>query len=118
MCFSYLNEHLAQEGHDKGGVHAAEAPDGADGQLSDLKHLVVQRHKQRLQVLGLGQVSVKAFIKRCQHAVSNVWIYRRSQMLKLCHYSCNIHHYSHHSYQQLCLLSSSFSSPVMLYLGQ
>ncbi|TNN42340.1 hypothetical protein EYF80_047481 [Liparis tanakae] len=52
---SYLDEHLAEEGHDEGGVHAAEAPDGADGQLSDLEHLVVQRHEQRLQVLRLGQ---------------------------------------------------------------
>lgn len=54
MSHLHLNEHLAQEGHDKRRVHAAEPSDGADGQLSDLKHLVVQRHKQRLQVLSLG----------------------------------------------------------------
>lgn len=59
----YLNEHLAQEGHDKGGVHATEASDRTDGQLPDLKHFIVQRHKQRLQVLGLGEVSVEALVE-------------------------------------------------------
>lgn len=78
LCLSYLDEHLAQEGHDKGRVHAAEASDCADGQLSDLKHLIVQSNKQRLQVLSLGEVGVETLIKRCQHTVSNVWICKRT----------------------------------------
>lgn len=69
-----LNKHLAQEGHDKGRVHAAESSDGADGQLSDLKHLVIQRHEQRLQVLGLGQVGVETLVEGGQDAVANVRI--------------------------------------------
>lgn len=68
----YLNKHLAQEGHDKRRVHAAESANGADGQLSDLKHLVVKRHKQRLQVLGLGEVGVETLIEGGQDAVANV----------------------------------------------
>lgn len=41
----YLDEHLAQERHDEGRVHAAEPAHRADSQLPDLKHLVVQSHK-------------------------------------------------------------------------
>jgi len=74
---AHLDQHLAQEGHDEGGVHAAEASDGADGQLPDLKHLVVQRHEQRLQVLRLRQVGVEALIQRRQHAVADVRVCQR-----------------------------------------
>lgn len=73
---TYLNKHLAQEGHDKRWVHAAESSDGADGQLSDLKHLVVKGHEQRLQVLGLGEVGVETLVQGGQDAVANVWICR------------------------------------------
>ena len=59
----HLDEHLAQEGHDKGWVHAAEPAHSADGQLPDLKHLVIQSHEQGLQVLRLGQVCIKALIQ-------------------------------------------------------
>lgn len=59
----YLDEHFPQKGHDVRRVHAAQSSNRADGELSDLKDLVVQRHKQRLQVLSLGQVSIEAFIK-------------------------------------------------------
>lgn len=59
----YLNEHLPQKGHDEGWVHAAEAADCADGQLSNLKHFIVQCHKKSLQVLSLCQVGVEAFIQ-------------------------------------------------------
>lgn len=44
----YLDEHLAQERHDEGWVHAAESAHSADGQLPDLKDLVIQSHKQSL----------------------------------------------------------------------
>lgn len=74
---SHLYKHLAQEGHDERWVHTAESSDGADGQLSDLKHLVVECHKQRLQVLGLGEVSVEALIEGGQDAVANVRICRQ-----------------------------------------
>lgn len=74
---SHLYKHLAQEGHDKRWVHTAESSDGADCQLSDLKHLVVKCHKQRLQVLGLGEVGVKALIEGRQDAVANVRICRK-----------------------------------------
>lgn len=82
---SHLNQHLAQEGHDKRWVHAAEPSDGADGQLSDLKHLVVERHKQCLQVLGLREVGVKALIEGGQDAVANVRICRKM--------GCRLHHF-------------------------
>lgn len=74
----YLDEHLAQKGHDKSRVHAAESSDGADGQLSNLKHFIVQCNKQRLQIFSLGEVSVKALIEGRQHTVSDVGIYRET----------------------------------------
>lgn len=80
MSHLHLNKHLAQEGHDKRRVHAAESADGADGQLSDLKHLVVQRHKQRLQVLGLGEVGVESLIEGGQDAVANVRICGKNEV--------------------------------------
>lgn len=45
---SYLDQHLPEEGHDEGRVHAAQPSYSADGQLSDFKHFVVQSHKQSL----------------------------------------------------------------------
>lgn len=68
----YLDKHLAQERHDEGWVHATEPAHGADGQLPDLKHLVVQGHKQGLQILCLGQVCIKALIQGCQDTVADV----------------------------------------------
>ena len=73
---SYLDEHLAKEGHNKGGVHAAEASNCADGELPDLKHLIVQCDKQSLQIFSLGEVGVKTLIKGGQHAVSDIGICR------------------------------------------
>lgn len=83
---SHLYKHLAQEGHDKRWVHTAESSDGADGQLSDLKHLVIKGHKQRLQVLGLGEVGIEALIQGGQDAVANVRICRRMGCLD--HFFC------------------------------
>lgn len=90
---SYLDQHLPEEGHDEGRVHAAQPSYSADGQLSDFKHFVVQSHKQSLQILGLGQVRIKTLIKRRKNTVSNVWICRRirtessSGFLPSCHIS-------------------------------
>lgn len=46
--FVYLDEHFSQKRHDICRVHAAESSDRADGQLSDLENLIIQRNKQRL----------------------------------------------------------------------
>lgn len=70
----HLDEHLTQEGHDEGWVHAAEPAHSADGQLPDLKHLVIQSHEQGLQVLRLGQVCVKALVQGCQDTVADVGV--------------------------------------------
>lgn len=76
LSYRYLDEHLAQERHDEGRVHAAEPAHRADGQLPDLKHLVIQGHKQGLQVLCLGQVRIKALIQGCQDTVADVRVCR------------------------------------------
>lgn len=85
MSLFHLNKHLAKEGHDKSWVHAAESSDGTDGQLSDLKHLIVKCHKQCLQVLGLCKVGVEALIKGGQDTVADVWICRRMR--------CRLNHF-------------------------
>lgn len=64
LSFVYLDQHLPEKGHDEGRVHAAEAPYCADGKLSDFKHFVVQRNKQSLQILRLGEVCVEALVER------------------------------------------------------
>lgn len=46
--FFYLDEHFSQEGHDICRIHAAESSNCADGQLSDLKNLIIQCDKQCL----------------------------------------------------------------------
>lgn len=94
MSHLHLNKHLAQEGHDKRRVHAAESADGADGQLSDLKHLVVQRHKQRLQVLGLGEVGVESLIEGGQDAVANVRICGKKTRCRLDHSQLQMSHFT------------------------
>lgn len=80
LFFFYLDEHFPQEGHDIRGIHAAESSDCADGQLSDLKNLIIQCDKQRLEVLSLGQVSVEALVKGGQNTVPDVWICGRKEV--------------------------------------
>lgn len=67
-----LNEELPQRRKHVRGVHAAQPTNGANRQFSNLKNLVVQRHKQRREVLRLSQVRVKALVQRHQHAVADV----------------------------------------------
>lgn len=65
----HLDEHLRRKGMTKA-VHAAEPAHSADGQLPDLKHLVIQSHEQGLQA-RLGQVCIKAVQGR-QDTVADV----------------------------------------------
>lgn len=86
----YLNEHLAQEGHYKRRVHAAETADGADGQFTNLEHFIVQCHKQSLKVLCLCQVGIEPLVQRGQHAVTDIRICNRTYHKYKSHFETSI----------------------------
>ena len=73
--FTNLNKHFPKERHYVGGVERTQPANDADGQLSDLKHLIIQCNKQRRKVLRLRKVRVKLLVQRDKNAETNFRLY-------------------------------------------
>jgi len=69
-----LNQRLAQARHDVRRIENRQAAQRADGQLADLKVLVVERDKERAEILRLGQVVVEAVVERLQHRQTHIGV--------------------------------------------
>ncbi len=74
QLYKQLNQRLAQARHDVRRVENRQAAQCADGQLANLKVLVVERDKERAEILRLGQVVVEAVVERLQHRQTHIGV--------------------------------------------